>query len=103
LHEEVGLAVDADPPHVWHQQVVGPDQAVRAAGLTKVYPARRDVPEFRAIDGIGFELRSGETFGFLGPNGAGNSVAGLWLSWPAGRGGWTDRRLAADDCTGAPI
>jgi hypothetical protein len=30
---------------------------VRAIGLTKVYPARGDVPGFRAVDGIGFELR----------------------------------------------
>jgi 8-oxo-dGTP diphosphatase len=27
LHEEVGLALDTDPPHVWHQQVVAPDHA----------------------------------------------------------------------------
>jgi 8-oxo-dGTP diphosphatase len=24
LHEEVGLAVDDDPVHVWHQEVVAP-------------------------------------------------------------------------------
>ncbi|TVZ00873.1 hypothetical protein EAS64_36655 [Trebonia kvetii] len=34
---------------------------VRALDLSKVYPARGKVPEFRAVDGIGFELRRGET------------------------------------------
>jgi ADP-ribose pyrophosphatase YjhB (NUDIX family) len=24
LHEETGLALEADPPHVWHQEVLGP-------------------------------------------------------------------------------
>jgi lipooligosaccharide transport system ATP-binding protein len=27
--------------------------------------------EFRAVDGIDVEVRRGESFGFLGPNGAG--------------------------------
>ena len=69
---------------------------VRAAGLTKVYPARGDVPEFRAVDGIEFELRRGETFGFLGPNGAGKSTTMRMIAPshrdPAGRcacSGWT--------------
>src|SRR5580704_10957579 len=37
LHEEVGLAVDADPPHVWHQQVVGPDHAAGYDGMINDY------------------------------------------------------------------
>jgi len=43
---------------------------VRARGLTKVYGAS---PGFVAVDGIDFEVRRGEAFGFLGPNGAGKS------------------------------
>ncbi len=30
--------------------------------------------EFTAVDGISFEVRHGEIFGFLGPNGAGKST-----------------------------
>jgi lipooligosaccharide transport system ATP-binding protein len=46
-----------------------PDPAVliRATDLTKRFG------EFTAVDGIDFELRKGEAFGFLGPNGAGKS------------------------------
>jgi lipooligosaccharide transport system ATP-binding protein len=47
---------------------------VRAVGLEKIYPARRGQEEFRAVDGIDFEVRGGEVFGFLGPNGAGKST-----------------------------
>jgi lipooligosaccharide transport system ATP-binding protein len=43
---------------------------VMARGLTKVYGAS---PGFVAVDGIDFEVRQGEAFGFLGPNGAGKS------------------------------
>jgi lipooligosaccharide transport system ATP-binding protein len=44
-----------------------PDILIRASGLTKRFGA------FTAVDGINFELRRGEAFGFLGPNGAGTS------------------------------
>ena len=39
-----------------------------ARGLTKTYG------EFKAVDGIDFEVRKGEAFGLLGPNGAGKST-----------------------------
>ncbi len=44
-----------------------PDVLIRATGLTKRFG------NFTAVDGIDFELRRGEAFGFLGPNGAGKS------------------------------
>jgi lipooligosaccharide transport system ATP-binding protein len=43
------------------------DVLIRARGLTKRFG------KFVAVDGIDFELRQGEVFGFLGPNGAGKS------------------------------
>lgn len=42
---------------------------VKAEGLVKVYDR-----EIRAVDGIDFEIKEGEVFGFLGPNGAGKST-----------------------------
>jgi len=44
-----------------------PDILIRAHDLTKRFG------HFVAVDGIDFELRRGEAFGFLGPNGAGKS------------------------------
>ncbi len=43
------------------------DVLIHAKALTKRFG------EFTAVDGISFELRRGEAFGFLGPNGAGKS------------------------------
>ncbi|MFE5096229.1 NUDIX hydrolase [Streptomyces sp. NPDC056638] len=37
LHEEVGLTVDTDPPHVWHQQVVAPGHAAGYDGVVNDY------------------------------------------------------------------
>ena len=58
-----------------HQQVVSfppviPDdlRAVEAKGLVKRYG------DLAAVDGIDFEVRCGECFGFLGPNGAGKTT-----------------------------
>ncbi|MBY8880293.1 NUDIX domain-containing protein [Actinacidiphila acidipaludis] len=37
LHEEVGLALDAEPPHVWHQEVVAPGHAAGYDGVINDY------------------------------------------------------------------
>lgn len=42
---------------------------LRVAGLTKRYGQRT------AVDGLDFDVRHGEVFGFLGPNGAGKTTA----------------------------
>ena len=44
------------------------DSAVTARNLTKRFG------DFTAVDGIDFEVRRGEIFGFLGPNGAGKTT-----------------------------
>ncbi len=46
------------------------DAIIRVKDLVKVYE-----PNVRAVDGISFEVRRGEVFGFLGPNGAGKTTA----------------------------
>ncbi|MDQ0718723.1 8-oxo-dGTP diphosphatase [Streptomyces luteogriseus] len=37
LHEEVGLTLDADPPHVWHQEVTDPGHAAGYDGVINDY------------------------------------------------------------------
>ncbi|MET9019532.1 NUDIX domain-containing protein [Actinopolymorpha sp. NPDC004070] len=37
LHEETGLVIDADPPHVWHQEVAAPANADGYDGLVNDY------------------------------------------------------------------
>ncbi|MGC8878251.1 MAG: ABC transporter ATP-binding protein [Anaerolineae bacterium] len=49
------------------------DPAIVAEQLVKVYPLDKSGPPLRAVDGISFEVRRGEVFGFLGPNGAGKT------------------------------
>src|SRR5512147_119640 len=43
--------------------------AITARGLTKRYGS------LLAVDGLRFEVRAGELFGFLGPNGAGKTTS----------------------------
>ncbi|HEV8574944.1 MAG TPA: ABC transporter ATP-binding protein [Dehalococcoidia bacterium] len=45
-----------------------PDEIIVARDLTKRYG------DFVAVDGISFDVRAGECFGFLGPNGAGKTT-----------------------------
>lgn len=47
--------------------------AVRVQGLVKEFP-QRGGGVVRAVNGISFEVRPGEVFGFLGPNGAGKTT-----------------------------
>jgi ABC-2 type transport system ATP-binding protein len=49
--------------------------AIAAEGLVKVFNGT-----IRAVDGVSFEVRRGEVFGFLGPNGAGKTTTVSILS-----------------------
>ncbi len=53
---------------------MGENTAIHVSQLTKVYPTGPGRPPLRAVDGISFDVRHGEVFGFLGPNGAGKTT-----------------------------
>ncbi|PKH40986.1 8-oxo-dGTP pyrophosphatase MutT, NUDIX family [Nocardioides alpinus] len=63
LHEETGLVVDADPPHVWHQEVVSPGLAEGYDGIVNdyflVHTARFDPRGALSDDDLAAELISG--------------------------------------------
>ncbi len=60
------LPATVDPPR--HGNAEGDGVVIRIRDLVRVFGT------FRAVDGIGFEVRRGEIFGLLGPNGAGKST-----------------------------
>jgi lipooligosaccharide transport system ATP-binding protein len=75
---------------------------VEARSLTKIYPPRGSAPEFRAVDGVDFDLHRGEAFGFLGPNGAGKSSTMQMISATSPVSAGTLRVLGMDPSTRGP-
>ena len=63
---------------------------ILARGLTKRFG------EFTAVDGIDFDVRPGEAFGFLGPNGAGKSSTMRMVGCVSPPSGGTLRILGMD-------
>lgn len=47
---------------------------VEAKGLTKIFHDFWGRPKARAVNGIDFQVKQGQVFGFLGPNGSGKST-----------------------------
>lgn len=68
---------------------------IEAAGLTKRFG------EVAAVDGVSFEVRRGELFGFLGPNGAGKTTTINLLTGLARPDSGTIR-VGGLDCTSNP-
>ncbi len=50
------------------------EAVVRVSGLTKVFKDFWGRPKARAVDNVSFEVRKGEVFGLLGPNGSGKTT-----------------------------
>ena len=52
-----------------------PNAVIDARGLRMVYPGQKQgAATTVAVDGVSFQVRRGEIFGFLGPNGAGKTT-----------------------------
>jgi lipooligosaccharide transport system ATP-binding protein len=73
-----------------------PDVLIIARDLTKRFG------DFTAVDGIEFELRRGEAFGFLGPNGAGKSSTMRMIGCVSPPTGGTLSILGLDPVTDGP-
>src|ERR1051326_3709387 len=56
------------------QRVPSTEAAPAAAPAIEVRDLVKRFGDFTAVDGISFDVRHGEIFGFLGPNGAGKST-----------------------------
>src|SRR3954465_14003844 len=66
------------------------ESMIHARGLTKRFG------DFVAVDGIDFDVRPGEAFGFLGPNGAGKSSTMRMIGCVSPPSGGTLRVLGLD-------
>src|SRR5437764_7326084 len=72
------------------------DALISARGLVKEFGT------LRAVDGIDFEVRRGEAFGFLGPNGAGKSSTMRMIGCVSPVSGGRLRVLGRDPATEGP-
>jgi oligopeptide transport system ATP-binding protein len=54
-------------------------ELVRVRGLVKHFPVEDSDDVWRAVDGVSFEIRRGETMGLVGESGCGKSTAGRCL------------------------
>jgi ABC-2 type transport system ATP-binding protein len=72
---ELGCVTAIDFPGRVQKNIVMGTPAIEIEGLTKDYAVgfwRKRMR--RALDGLSFQVREGEVFGFLGPNGAGKTT-----------------------------
>jgi lipooligosaccharide transport system ATP-binding protein len=70
--------------------------------LIKATGLRKEFGDFVAVDGIDFEVRKGEAFGFLGPNGAGKTSTMKMIGAVSPISGGTISVLGLDPATEGP-
>lgn len=58
------------------ENIIDPDTeiAIEVKNLKKYFKGKKGFDDVKAVDGVSFEVKSGELFGFLGPNGAGKTT-----------------------------
>ncbi|NHJ24612.1 MAG: ATP-binding cassette domain-containing protein [Candidatus Lokiarchaeota archaeon] len=58
------------------ENIINPDDelAIEVRGLKKYFKGKKGFEDVKAVDGISFNIKSGEIFGLLGPNGAGKTT-----------------------------
>ena len=74
---------------------------IEARGLAKQF-AKKGAEPFTAVDGVDFEVRRGEVFGFLGPNGAGKSTTMRMIGCVSPSTGGTLRIFGLDPAADGP-
>ncbi len=74
---------------------------IEARGLAKQF-AKKGAEPFTAVDGVDFEVRRGEVFGFLGPNGAGKSTTMRMIGCVSPSTGGTLRIFGLDPVADGP-
>src|SRR5213595_4181846 len=74
-------------------------QLVSVSGLVKHFPIAGSDDVWRAVDGVSFEIRRGETLGLVGESGCGKSTTGrciLRLIEPTNGEIWFEGRNVAE-------
>ncbi|QLQ37759.1 ABC transporter ATP-binding protein [Micromonospora robiginosa] len=64
----------ADPAKVRGETILGVDELVKHFPITQGVLFKRQIGAVRAVDGVSFELRRGETLGVVGESGCGKST-----------------------------
>jgi peptide/nickel transport system ATP-binding protein/oligopeptide transport system ATP-binding protein len=67
-------AQDREPAPAAGEALVEVRDLVKAFPITASYLVRRNLGEVRAVDGVSFDVRRGETFGIVGESGCGKST-----------------------------